>query len=348
MPRLFWFLLAIFLLFPGALTAQVPVKVTGVIKHFDAKIGIITVRAKGATEDESYSLLKNDIDVTTVAGEKTRLDVVAPGQTVLLKIGATGDVEAIVVQPAVFLATVADVDAKNRTIALARHEKQSVTMAVAPNATVMLAGRSVFLREIKTGSQMTVTASLDGKSVLGLNLVSDPDGKHANTLYPRVKSTRLPGSRWAGVLTDIDVANSEVHLSGPKTNNVPKAMRVAKDAIIQVIYWQVPVQELSLTQVVKMAPATVMVSAENQITRMLVTPPTARGKVKLLDGEEGRLTVEVNGIDRTFALRKGFKVMSGTRVMRLVDLRADLPVNLVLSLDREQLLAVDIRQILPQ
>ncbi len=346
MPRLLCFILGSAVLYAGFSHAQDAIKVTGVVKKMDAKTGAITIRPtrKGATEDESYSLLKKEIEVTTVGGEKTKLDIVAPGQTVQLKIGASGDVEAIMVQPYVFLAKIVDVDAKKRTVVLAREETPTSTLPVSAEAKILLAGRNAFLREVKPESQMTVTVSLDGKMVQGMNLVSDPEGKLANKLYTRVKTSKLPGTRWVGVLSDIDVAKGEVNLTGPKTKGIPKPMTVAKNVLIQVMHGQVPVQSVQLNQLAKTNQATIIVSNDNQqITRILIDPPTASAKVKSLDDNGGELTVDLNGTVRTFALRAGLKVMNGTRVMRLEDLQPKRAVSLVLSLDREQLLAVDLR-----
>jgi hypothetical protein len=61
-----------------------------------------------------------------------------------------------------------------------------------------------------------------------------------------------------------------------------------------------------------------------------------------MDGDNGKLTVQIDGKEKTFSLQNA-KVMNGTRVMRLADLQPDLMATLVLSLDRELLLAVDIR-----
>ena len=86
-----------------------------------------------------------------------------------------------------------------------------------------------------------------------------------------------------------------------------------------------------------------MVSAERQqVTRVLAEPPLAHAKVKALDGEAGKLTVAVDGAERVFTLQRDIKVMNRTRVMRLADLQPNAAVTLVLSLDREQLLAVDV------
>lgn len=345
MPRFCLLLLGVSLLFPEFLAAQAPAKVTGVVKQLDVKIGTVTIRPsrKGAKEDESYNLLKRDIPVTLPSGEKAQLEAVRPGQTAQLIIGVTGDVEAILIQAPVFVATVVDVDTTKRTITLAGEGIPAKMIAVAPDAKVWLAGRPAFLREIKLGSEMTVTTSLDGKTALGLNLVSDPDGKLANKLYPRIKTSRLPGLRFVGVLTGLDAVNKELHLAGPKTKGIPKPMPVAKDAVIQVVYGNVPVQNVTLNQVVKLAYATVMVSPENQqVTRVLVEPPVIRGKVKALNADGGQLVVEVDGQAKTFALRRDIKIMDRRRVMRLADLQPNVAVSLVLSLDREQLLAVDI------
>jgi hypothetical protein len=101
-------------------------------------------------------------------------------------------------------------------------------------------------------------------------------------------------------------------------------------------------QSLRLDQVVKMTHATLMVAPDNRVTRIFVDPPTIRAKVKSMDGDNGKLTVQIDGKEKTFSLQNA-KVMNGTRVMRLADLQPDLMATLVLSLDRELLLAVDIR-----
>jgi Cu/Ag efflux protein CusF len=348
MPRFCLLLLAASLLVPEPLAAQDPEKVTGVVKQLDAEIGTVTVlpSRKGATEEESYNLLKRDIPVTLPSGEKAQLDAVKPGQTAQLIIGLTGDVEAILIQPSVFTATVKAVDPSARKMTLAGEGILSETIAVAPDAKIWLVERPAFLREIKLGSEITVTSSLDGKTALGLNVARDPDGKLAGKLYPRVKKSRLPGDRFIGVLTDVDAANRELHLSGSKTKNRPKAMPVARDAVLQVLHGEVPLQTVTLDQVVKLARATVMVSPETQqVTHVLVEPPVLRGKVKTLDGDGGKLVVEVDGQARTFELGRNLKIKYGSRVKRLMDLQPNLAVTLVLSLDREQLLAVDTRPV---
>jgi len=330
---------------PRLLAAQDPPKVTGVVKNVNLEIGTITVRPKGTMVDETFNLLKKDLEVTAPEGRKVKLDAVKPGQTVQLKPGVTGDIEAVVIQASVFLATVAEVDLKNRTIGIVDQQIKLATMAVDPAAKILLADRPAYLREIKVGSQMSVTPSLDGKTALALKLVSDPDGKLAAKLFPRVKTSRLPGTRWVGVLTDIDPAKHELRLTGPKTKGVPKAMPVAKNAVIKALHGQVAVQDLSLTELVKQAHATVLVSSENQeVIHLLVTSPVVQGKVKALDADRGRLTAEVAGNDKTFDLPRDVKVMDKTRVRRLADLQANLVVSLVLSLDRQQLLAIDIHQ----
>jgi hypothetical protein len=348
MPRFCLLLLAASLLVPERLAAQDPEKVTGVVKQLDAEIGTVTVlpSRKGATEEESYNLLKRDIPVTLPSGEKAQLDAVKPGQTAQLVLGATGDVEAILIQAPVFTATVKAIDPSARTMTLTGEGILSETIAVAPDAKISLIERPAFLREIKPGSEITVTSTLDGKTALGLNVVMDPAGKLASKLYPRLEKSRLRGDRLDGILTDIDAANNTLHLAGLKTKYRPKPLSVPRDAVIQVVYHQVVLRNVTLDQVVKLAPATVMLSPETQrVTYVLVEPPVLRGKVKALDGDGGKLVVEVGGKPRTFELGQGLKVMYGTRVRRLVDLQPDLAVTLVLSLDREQLLAVDTRPV---
>lgn len=348
MPRFCLVLLAACLLVPERLAAQDPEKVTGVVKRLDAEVGTITVLpgGKGATEEEQYNLLKPDIPVTLPSGEKARLDAVKPGQTAQLILGVRGDVEAILIQAPVFKATVKAVDPSARTLTLAGEGIPARTIAVAPGAKISLIERPAFLREIKLGSEITVTASLDGKTALGLNVAQDPDGKLAGKLYPRVKKSRLPGLRLVGLLTDIDAANNKLYLAGPTTKYRSKPMPVAGDAVVQVVFGEVLLRNVTLAQVVKLAPATVMVSPETQqVTHLVVEPPLIRGKVKALDGDGGKLVVEVDGKARTFELGQDLKVMYGTRVRRLMDLQPNLAVTLLLSLDREQLLAVDTRPV---
>jgi hypothetical protein len=341
--RLVWSILVI-LAFSLAADAQESFKITGVVKQLDLRGGTIAIRRKGFPEDEKFSFLKKNIDVTTPAGPKAKLEVIKIGQTVVLTIGSVGDVEAVTINALAFTATVADIDLGKRTIKVAQNDNESALLAVAENAKLSIAGKPVYLREIKPGSEMAVSTSLDGKTVLSLNLLSDPDGKYASKLWTRVKVSRLPGTRYVGELTDIDPVKNELCLTGPKTKYIPWRLRVAKDANIQTIYGQVTIQNLALKDIGKSANATVLVSADNQAAYIIVTPPTQRARVKALDGDAGRLTVEVEGKNKSYLLPRHVKIINGTRVMRLGDLQSNLAVNLVMSLDREQLLAVDVRQ----
>jgi hypothetical protein len=327
----------------GPLVAQDPLgpKVTGVVKNDNGEVGTITVRRKNAADDERFNLLKKEIEVTEPSGRKVPLDAVRTGQTVQLRVGVTGDIEAISIQPGVFLATVSDVDFKARTITIAG--ARPATMTVDAAAKILIVGRPAYLREVKPGSQMNVSPSLDGKTALALTLVSDPDGKLAAKLFPRVKISRLPGERFVGALTDIDPVKNALRLTGPKTKGVPRSMPVAKDVVIKAIHGQVPVQELALNQVVDQAQATVLVSVDKQVTHIVVKSPVLEGKVKSLDADGGRLTADVEGREKTFALPRDVKVMAKNRVRRLIDLEPNVAVSLVLSLDRERLLGIDIQ-----
>ena len=62
-----------------------------------------------------------------------------------------------------------------------------------------------------------------------------------------------------------------------------------------------------------------------------------------LDGDRGRLTVDLNGKEAEFGLPRGVRVMDGTRVRRLGDVKRDAVVTLIFSWDRERLLAIDLR-----
>lgn len=355
MHRLVLLLLGLGLLCPALLAAQDELpKINGVVKNVDVKVGTITIRRKGAIEDETFNLLKRDINVTDPAGRKALLDAVRAGQTVQLRPGLTGDIEAIGIQASVFLATVADIDARNRTIAIADAAPPAdagqpnpfAKMAVTPAAKILLAGRPAYLREVKPGSQMKVTPSLDGKTALALDLVSDPDGKHAAKLFPRVKISRLPGARWVGVVSDVQPAKNVLHLTGPKTKGVPKSMPVAKDLVIKSLHGQVAVQDLSLDQLVSPAYATVLLSPENQqVTHIFVKAPVLPAKVKTLEGDGGQLTAEVDGNEKVFLLPRDVKVMDRSRVRRLGELGPDVAVTLVLSLDRRQLVGIEVDRI---
>src|SRR5205823_914362 len=99
------------------------------------------------------------------------------------------------IQNPTLLATVVDVDAANRTFTIVDQQNQTTTMTLDAHAKIYLAGRLAYLREIKPGSQMNVTAALDGKTALVLNLVADPNGMLANKLFAKVKIASLRGLR---------------------------------------------------------------------------------------------------------------------------------------------------------
>lgn len=320
-------------------------QITGIIKHLDVKVGTVSIRPKRkfATRDETFSFLKKDIDITTPTGQKAQLETLKLGQTVMLTIGPSGDVEAVAIQELSFTATIADVDPVERNVKIAQNKSESTILPVANAARINIAGKSVFLREIKLGSEMTVITSLDGKTILGMNMLLDPDGKLATKLYPRVKFSRLPGARFPGVLSDIDVGQNALRVTGPKTKNVPRKWALAKDAILQAHYGQVVMQAAELKDIRDRARGTVFVSAEDQITRVILDSPTQRTRVKSVEGDAGRLTVTEEGMDKTYALHRGVKIMNGTRVMRLSDIAVDSAVTLVFSLDQKLLLAVDMK-----
>jgi uncharacterized Zn finger protein len=79
------------------------------------------------------------------------------------------------------------------------------------------------------------------------------------------------------------------------------------------------------------------------VTHIVVKSPVLEGKVKSLDADGGRLTADVEGREKTFALPRDVKVMAKNRVRRLIDLEPNVAVSLVLSLDRERLLGIDIQ-----
>src|SRR6185312_11327433 len=113
----------------------------------------------------------------------------------------------------------------------------------------------------------------------------------AAKLFPRVKTSRLPGIRWTGMLTDLDAGKGELQLATPKTKGIPKALPVARDAVIQLMYGQVAVQELTLSQVATRVYATALVSPQDQqVTRLLVDTSAMRAKVRVLDAERGCLS----------------------------------------------------------
>jgi hypothetical protein len=337
-------LVVVALLAPGPLSAQNPAvaKVSGVVKKVDVKAGTIVIRPKAAMEDETFSLLKRDIGVTAPGGQKGEVADLAPGQTVQLLLGLSGDVEAVLIQSQVFVGTVSDVNVARRSVTIARGDGRFMTMAVDAAAKITLAKRPAYLREIKPGSEMNVSPSLDGKKALELTLIADPDGKLAAKLYPRIKTSRLPGTRWVGAITSVDPTRGELQLTGPKTKGSPRTMVLAPDALIQQMHSNVALQPLTLRQIVGRPQATLLVSSQNQVTRVLVATVPVPATVLALDAERGSITVNVDGQRKTFALPTDVKVMDKGRVRRLTDLRVDMPVQLVLSLGEQRLLALDI------
>ena len=77
-------------------------KITGVVKQLDLKGGTISIRRKSFPEDEKFSFLKKDIDVTTPSGLKAKVDTIKIGQTVVLTVGMFGDVEAVTINAIAF------------------------------------------------------------------------------------------------------------------------------------------------------------------------------------------------------------------------------------------------------
>ena len=69
-------------------------------------------------EEETFNFLRRDIEVTDPTGRKVGPRAVVPGQTVMLKLGTAGDVEAVAIQASVFQATVVALDTERRMLTI--------------------------------------------------------------------------------------------------------------------------------------------------------------------------------------------------------------------------------------
>ena len=215
MPRIV-LLLAAALLNAGVSFAQVPGKdvFSGTVKKIDIDVGTITLQPIGKGKDDiTLNLFKRDLDVTANVGPKLRLDDVAAGQAVTVKLRDQLDVEAITIRLPVVAAVVLAVDAENRTLSIPGGANEATRkVAIDPPAKINVGGRLLTLEEVTPGKLLYLTTSLDGKTVLAIDKVPVFP---TSALLVKGRSGLQVGSRVSGLIVEVDAANQNLLIRPP-------------------------------------------------------------------------------------------------------------------------------------
>jgi hypothetical protein len=313
------------------LCAQNIVNITGVLHKIDVKAGAITIRPGklGAEKERTFSLFSPDIPVVTDQG-RARLTDLAVGNIVHLHLNDQEDVDAIRVELPLVGAALTAVDLPTQTIRVLADDLSKKAFTVTATTKITHLGKQLSLAELKVYQWLEITTSLDGKNALAIAAFAP------GTRNGRVSSGLLHGS-----IVLLDVKTGTLLFHNTKGRERLLSFAVPKDVSTWLLFDDRPVDMLVGPQVIAATPASVYLAPDHtEVRRILIQAPLLRCRVSAVDVEKRRLIANDNGATTTWDLPADIKVLFGRRRGKVEDLRRDMPVDLVLSLDRTKLIAV--------
>lgn len=322
--------LAGWLVTPGLLCAQME-NISGILHKIDVKTGVITIRPGklGAKQEKTFSLLRPDLEVVTEKG-RFRLAELSVGNIVHLHLNDDDDVDAIRAELPVVRAALTAIDLPRRTIRVLAEDLTDKTFTVTGNTRIVHLGKDLGLADLKVYQWLEITASLDRKDVLTIEA-------HA----PGTRNGRVSSGKLEGNIILLDVMSGTLLFHNTRKTEKLLSFAVPKDLSTWVQFDKRPVDILNGPLAIASKPATLYLSPDRkEARRILADAPLLRCQIHAVDIKNRRLTVSENGATKTWDIPADVKVMNGRRKGKAEDLRADTPVDLVLSLDRSRLRAV--------
>lgn len=316
---------------PGLVRSQSMENVTGVLHKIDVKTGTITIRPGklGSKAEKTFNLLKPDIEVATEQG-RARLAELSAGNVVHLHLNDDEDVDAIRAELPVVRAALTAIDRPKQSIRVLDEDFGSKSFMVTGDTKIDHLGKKLALADLTVYQWLEITTSLDGKNTLAI-------AAHA----PGTRNGRVSSGKLYGSIILLDVMSGTLLFHSTKGREKLLSFAVPKDLPTWVVLDRRPVDVLQGPQDMASKPATLYLSPDRQeVKRILADAPQLRCQVKAVDLEKRRLTVDENGAITTWDIPADVKVMNGKRNGKPEDLRADTPVDLVLSLDRTKLRAI--------
>jgi hypothetical protein len=305
--------------------------ISGVVHKIDVKVGTVTIRPGklGAEKERTFSLSSPEVPVVAELG-RFRLTDLATGAIVHLHLNDREEVDAIRAEFPLVRAALTAIDLPQRTIRVLAEDLSSKDFTVASTTKIAHRGQELPLAGLKVHQWLEITASLDGKSALAIEAFTP------GTANGRVSSGLLEGS-----IVLLDVKTGTLLYHNTKGRERLLSFAVPKDLATWIMFDDRPVEMLLGPQAIAEQRATIYLSPDRtEVRRILIEAPLLRCRVNAVDVKNRRLIVNDKGATATWELPADIKVMNGQRRGKAEDLRANMLVDLVLSLDRTKVRAV--------
>jgi len=316
---------------PSFLRSQSIENITGVLHKIDVKSGTISIRPGklGEKQEKTFNLLKPDIEVVTELG-RVRLTELSVGNLVHLHLNVDEDVDGIRAELPIVRAALTALDLPKHTIRVLAEDFGSKSFTVTEVTKIDQLGKKLALADLTVYQWLEITTSLDGKNTLAI-------AAHA----PGTRNGRVPSGKLYGSIIMLDVMTGTLLFHSTKGRERLLSFAVPKDLSTWVVLDRRLLDVVPGAQDMASKPATLYLSSDRQeVKRILADAPLLRCQVKAVDLAKRRLTVDENGVAKIWDIPADVKVMIGRRKAKPEDLRVDVPVDLVLSLDRTKLRAV--------
>jgi hypothetical protein len=168
---------------------QADPELQGTLKKLDAKIGTITIISGGRDQGADRNLNLLEAVAVEIDGKPAKLDALAEGMQVVLKVSeTTGDVVAIRAEGRTLRGQLREVDADKQRIVVG-NERQSPSYPVTAATRITVEGREVRLADLRPGASVALRLSADGKSLLAI-MVGQGEPERRGERRPAVADER--------------------------------------------------------------------------------------------------------------------------------------------------------------
>ncbi|MCI0377927.1 MAG: hypothetical protein L0215_09990, partial [Gemmataceae bacterium] len=305
------------------------------LKSVDLEKGTVTVAGArdGDRGEQTYSLAKKDIPVTTNTGHTLKLNELRQGTLVFLQLSKLDDVEAIRVQMPVLNVELDQVLPDVNKLSF-KAERQARVLDVAKDAKLMLNGKPSKLGDFAAGQRVQLTLSLDRATVLAMTRGEERPGIEGK----RDKEVDRPGrAQWSGVLIDVGPEKNHIELLiGGNEDPWVQSFVLSKEVKIQWVF-EGMTKDLQIKDLAKPMRVGAFVAEDKKtVTRLEVYPPVLRTILSKVDA--GSRTIVAG--ERKFTLAADTPIRLGRDNISIDQLAAGQRAVLVLSADRSQVIAI--------
>jgi hypothetical protein len=329
-------------------------QVRGQVREIDTVKGTISLllapaRGERKQETKTYSLASKDIKIVPTFGPRAKLADLKQGMWVTAGLSEEMDVIGIRVENPVVSGILKPVEAKNRII-LSPGRGNDLELDLDADAKFNLNGQPAAFLDFKEGMRVVAYLSLDRSMVVALRGGEDPGRRDNGRRDGDGRDGRRPaGADVTGIIVGIHKNSIDVLVGsddqgpGVRPDDLKiESYELAKDFIIQAQGRKPAPGKLSdLAKAIRVG---LKLSEDKKtVTRIDVVYPVLRGSILAVDAAKKTITLGLGrGADKTLPLAKDATITVAGKAATLADVKERTPAIVTLSLDRNQVVGIEI------